>query len=478
MDVPAKIRAAVKWLSFGKILSQILAWAFSILTIRLLAPEDYGLMALATVFISFLNLFEELGLRVRLVQIKELDPGYVRDVYGLSILVNCLLAAVLVVASPAIAWFFDEERVRAIVMVMAAQFVISSLAVIPDAMIKRNLDFRAVTIVDICQGFLASSLTLVMAWMGYGVWSLVAGSVSGSLFRTAALMWISPFRAWPRLRLSGMRETLAFGGFVTMQRVAWWIYTRFDRMLLGKAYDTHLVGIYSVGLDLAYLPLEKLGSTVAVAAFTGLSRVANEIATFRTYLLKGINVLSVAMFPVFYGIGAIAFEIVPLLLGKDWLAVAPITLAFCLVMPLRMINGPLTEALNSLGRPAAAMWATIAIAVVVVLGVVGGIGWGPLGVAVGWAVAFPFAFIGNAILVARYVKIGFRDYARVIVPAWIAAGLMMVAVFYTRPLLPWPAPSVPGVIASVAIGVFVYSGVIALLDRNAVRLLLTMLRRG
>lgn len=477
MDVPAKIRSAVGWLGLGKLASQVIGWSASILTIRLLAPEDYGLIAIATVFVSFLALFEELGLRVRLVQMRDLDPVYVRSVYGLSILTNVTLAAGLVAASPLIALAFEESRLTAIVSVLAAQFFVSSIAVIPDAMIKREMNFRVVALIDIGQVLAVSATTLTLAWLGYGVWALVWGSVVGSSIRAVALLVASPYRAWPLFRLRGMASTLGFGGYVTGQRLAWWGYSRLDRLALGRATDTQTLGIYQVALDLAYLPLEKLGSVIAVAAFTGLSRVAHDLAVFRAYLAKGVKLLALVGFPVFFGLGAIFPDLTRLLLGEKWAAAGPIAQVLAIAMPFRMINGPTVEALNSLGRPDRALHATLLVALLVSAGILAGLPWGPLGVAIGWSIAFPAAYLANAVMVSRAAGGGALELLKPTAAPALVAAIMFAALVGLRPLLPWPSPSAAAIGLSMLIGVAIYGCGILLLDRAGLRMLVAFARR-
>ncbi|MCW5729141.1 MAG: lipopolysaccharide biosynthesis protein [Alphaproteobacteria bacterium] len=477
MDVADRIRRGVKWLALGKAATQVILWGCTIVTMRLLAPADYGLVALAAVFMSFVALFQELGLRVRLVQLEKLEHDYVRAVYGLSILVNLTLALCLVAAAPLIAAFFGEERLALIVTLLAVQFLFSSIAVIPDAMIRRSLDFRALTLVEMLQSTSGALLTLALAWMGYGVWSLVCGTLLAALVKSLGLIWISPFRALPRLTFKGMRSTLVFGGYVTGQRISWWFYTGFSTMILGRLFDAATVGIYTVAHTIAFMPLEKLGSIMATASFAGLSRVAGDMPVFQAYLLKGVRLLSVAGFPVFFGIAAIVAELTPLVLGEKWLPIVPVAQLLCLVMPLRMLNGPLTESLNAIGKPAAAWNNVLIVAVFVIAGVAAGVAWGPVGVAWGWVASFPVAFLISTARVARHCGLAYREFLRPMLPAAGLAGAMLTGLHFGRPYLPLPFPSWEGLAATVLLGILFYGPATLLLDREGSRQVRALLKR-
>jgi len=477
MDIPSRIRSGVGWLGFGKLVTQVGSLVFSVLTIRLLSPHDYGLMAIAVVFTYFLSLFAELGLRVKLVQMRTLDPDYVRAVYGLSICTNVVLVAGLMLASPAIAWFFREPEMTAIVCVLSLQFLMTSWAVTPDAMLVRNMEFRVISLIEMAQSFLNAGVTLLLAWLGYGVWSLVCGTISATALRTVLMMWASPFRGTPLFRFRGMGETLSFGGYVIFQRISVWSTLTVDKMLIGRVLDAHVLGFYQVAFDLAYRPLDKFGSVINITAFSGLSRVADEPETFRAYLAKGMKLLAMFGCPVFYGMAAVAPDLIPVLLGERWAPVTPIMQVLCIAMPFHMLLDPLAAAFNSRGRPRLALLVAFRTAIAIGIGISVGLGWGILGVASGWAVGLATGFLTAVLLTVR--RIGLSGFALLgaVAPGLVCAAAMTVAVLAVRQWLPWPVPDLRGLAVSVPLGVVFYAAAVALLDRQGLQLLVGFVRR-
>ena len=476
MDLGSRIKSGVRWLGVGKATVQIYTWVLTILTMRILEPHVYGLLAIATIFLSFLSLFEELGLRMKLVQMKEFTTEYLRSLYGLSIVTNGILACSLMVAAPLIAVFFKQAELKAVIIVLASQFLVSSLAVIPDAMIKRQLDFRTISIVDIAQAVSAATLTLFLAARGFGVWSLVYGTIAGTVVRTLSLVVASPFRAWPSFNFAGLGPTLRFGGLVTASRLVWWAFSNLDRFLIGRFFDTHLLGVYSGGAQLATMPLDKVGSILNLVSFAGLARAADDLKAFRHYLLRACRLVALMMFPVFFGIAAIAREVVPVVFGPRWLGMETVMAILALSVPARSLSLPLIESLNSLGKPQEVLKCSLVAAVMYVTGILLGLSWGLQGIATGIVLAGGFTFATNLRIVEKNTRVSTLQIVKEVWKPLLASIAMLCLLLVLRPVLPLPFPTLGGLCLSIGVGGAFYLGLIALIDREGFLLLVNLVR--
>ena len=476
MDVGSSVKSAVKWMGISKAASQIVAWALTIITIRFLNPADYGLIALAGISLSFVQLFGDAGLYLRLVQKRDLDLYYIRQVFGIAIVVGIFLTLLLMGLAPLIADSFSEPRLTDIIRALSLTLIISSFGLVPDAMLARRLDFKAIMMFDMVSTIIASTLVCLLAFLGWGAWALVVGSLTGAILRVIRLYYLSPFPHWPIWSLAGIGETLRFGGLVTLQRVLGWYYNWIDRFLLGRAYSAEIVGYYSVALHLAELPHSKIGSILVMATNAGMARVAGDRPAMAHHLLQGIRVLALAMLPVCLGISVTAPDLIPVVLGQKWLPSIVAMQALCFAIPLRMIHSPIGESLNAVDQTAIATVNTLITAVIVTIGVVIGLQWGFEGVAWGWVASYPFAFLITLVRAKRVLGLGIWQFTRAILPATVCASLMYGVVAVARPFLPWPVPSISGLAASVALGVLVYGLAILIADRPTLRTMLSILR--
>lgn len=477
MDVADKIRSGARWLGAAKLITQIYTWVVTFSVMTMLHPGDYGLMAMATVFLSFIGQFEELGLRVKLVQMKDYTIDYARRVFGLVLLTNVVLVSGLAIASPFIADFFNEPRVTAIILVLSVGMMVSALGSIPDALIKRQLDFRSLATVDVLRVIVASTGTLLLAYWGFGVWALVFSSLAGTIIGTLGLLWISPFRSLPSFNFRGMGDTFQFGGLVMAQRLVWWFYSGLDSILIGRYYSKEALGLYATGGQLASLPLEKVGQILNVLSFTGLSRVNDDVEMFRHYLRRATKLVALVMFPAFFGISAIASEFAPVI-GAQWAGLGLIAAILALSAPSRCISTVVTESLNSLGKPHLHLRNMIVTAVLFAIGIVAGVPFGLEYIALGVVAASFLAVIQNTFTVTRQVGMTMVDlWSGLWRPA--AAGIaMLVILLLVRPLLPIAYPSILGLVATIGLGAVIYIALIYILDRDGFRLVLSLIRKN
>jgi len=472
MDVADKIRSGARWLGAAKIITQVYTWVLTVMVMRLLVPEDYALMAMAGVFLSFIVQFEELGLRVKLVQMPDYTPDYARRVFGLVLLTNLALVTLLALASPLIADFFSQPRLIPIILTLSLSLAINALGSIPDAVIKRQLDFRSLAIVDVVRAVVASSTTLALAYFGFGPWALVWGAVIGNVVGAVGLFIASPFRALPSFDFRGMRDTLNFGGLVMLQRLLWWGYSSLDSLLIGRFYPAHALGIYGTAGVLATLPMEKAGQILNVLSFTGLSRVNQDLEKFRHYLGRGVKLVSLILFPTFFGIATIAIEFAPVVLGPQWVELGPIAALLALSAPARCVNAVTNESLNSLGKPALYLRCLIVTTASLAVGLSLSLPFGLQAIAVSVVVSQLIATIYNVRLVCRQIELPPMRLLLAVLPATLAGLTMFLLVGLLRPLLPVAFPSLLGLFATIPLGALIYFGLIAAFDQEGIRLLL------
>jgi O-antigen/teichoic acid export membrane protein len=222
MSLRQKVLHSLFWIGGTRLLGQAVTWLITIVVIRILTPDDYGLLALATVFVGFLSIFAEAGLGSALVQAPEVDDGKLRAIFAAAILINSAFILLLIACAPFIAHFFSDTRLASVITVLSAQLVLSVFTVIPAAMLTRRLDFRRLSLVSVT-GAICGSLHVGPRALGYGVWSLVGGNLVGAALNTAALNFIAPFLRWPDFSFRGARRLLVFGGQFTGARILWYL---------------------------------------------------------------------------------------------------------------------------------------------------------------------------------------------------------------------------------------------------------------
>lgn len=427
MNLKSQALSGFRWSASVKLASQIITWTITLVVIRILSPADYGLLAMATVFVAFLAMFSEFGLGAAVVQKTDMDDRLLRQVFGVVLIIHFSLAALLAIAAPLIAEFYAEPRVIPVIRVLSLQFIFAGFAVIPDAQLMRRMEFRNRSLLDLSGAIISSFTTLAMALCGAGVWALVAGSILGQIWKTVGINWLSPFLHWPDFSVKGMRSLLRFGGHITAAQIFWIFFSQVDILICARWLGNEVVGIYSVAMHLASLPGQRISGLVNQVAFPTFSRMQNELVKVGESVLLGTRVLSFFAFPVLWGMSSIAPEIVDVILGTRWTPVALPMQLLALVIPLRMIGNFVSTAMQGIGRSDIvlrnAIWASVLAPPAFLIGV----NWGGLlGLSLAWTIVAPLASLQGLVRGLPAIGLRLRQLATAMLPS-AGAGFMMYA---------------------------------------------------
>ena len=464
-DLKQKVLSGLRWRAGLRFFGQLITWSITIFVMRLLSPQDYGLMEMAAVLIAFLTMVNELGLGAALIQKKDIDECIMRQIFGLLLIINASLFFLSLWAAPLAADFFKEQRLIPVIRLLSVQFVVASFVIIPQSLIDREMLFKEKSIVEMISAVAGSLTTLPLALSGWGVWSLVWGSLTLSLFRTVGLNLVRPYLKLPYFSFKGIGQAISFGGYVTIARILRFFYSQADIIIVGKFLGRQLLGFYSVAMTLASLPMEKVSGIVNQVAFSAFASIQADTQKVSSHFLKSVRIMSLLAFPVLWGISSIAPEFVNLLLGKKWsMAIVPLQI-LSLVIPVRMVSKLMSPALLGIGRADTNFFNVITASLALPLGFLIGCHWGIIGVSIAWGTIFPIVFIFNLSRTVRILKIAVRDVIREMVIPVVAAIAMYISVSIIKLFIP-EFDYMVSLTLSVVVGVVIYGATVITLDRD------------
>ena len=450
-----RVLAGFAWQGATKFAVQAISWIGTIVVARLLAPADYGLMAIAGIFISLMALIMEMGLAQGLVQRSEITPQQEDAVFWLSLLLGGGLFLLLFLTAPLIADFYRMPELTALLRLCAVGLVISSLKAVPFAMLMRRMDFRSRALVEMT-GSLCSMLTVVaLAFSGFGVWSLAWGALVQQSIVSAG--FLRKMRRWPRprLHLSHIRGILSFGLNVTGANIAYVVSSQAGVFIIGKFLGGHLTGIYSLALQLATMPLDKIGAVFNQVGFPALARVKDDDQQCRALFRDLHRYLLFIAYPILFGMAVVAEDMVDVLLGQKWLAAAPILQVICAVNVMRISGMLITPLLNSRGRAREAFHYSLAGALLLPPAFLAGVQFGIEGVVIAWLAAYPLLYIMLLRYLYREIAVGLGELVTDSRPTLTATILMAGAVLLFQELAAGFHPALR-LIGSVGLGALVY----------------------
>lgn len=432
MNIGRQVISSLKWMAVLRFSGQLINWVITIFVINLLQPEDYGLMSQAMIVMGLLALINEMGMGSALVQKEDVSKQVVSQVFGVGILLNTTVFIIILLLAPLIAIFFDEPSLRNIMYVVAISFLINSFLIIPNAMLSRTLAFKKKATVDLVTMLAASFSTLILAFQGFGVWALVAGNIVGSVSRVVGINLVARYWVFPSFNFAGMRKIFTFGGTVTADRVLWYLYSQSDTIIVGKLLGKELLGFYTVSMQLASLPMQKLSGMVNEVGFAAFSRTQSDAQQFSAHFTKAARLLCVFAFPVFWGISAVTPEIVLIFLGEQWQpAIVPMQI-LSLVIPIRMLSSIASPALAGIGRPDVSIKNLIIASIIMPVAFLIGVNWGLLGVALAWAIAYPVTFCIMQYRALRVLEVSIKEYLKEVSRPIFPAILMYLFILLVR----------------------------------------------
>jgi len=300
MSIERKAMAALKWATAAKLVVQIASWAGTLVVVRLLTPEDYGLMAKVSVVCVIAGAIAELGLGTAIVRSVDIARDDLRKIYGVSLVFGAGITLAVAASAPLLARLFQEPRLTWPIVGASLQIFVGALAIIPSALWTRDLSFRGLSKIEMVAGVTAIAMTLLLALLGAGVWALVLGTLFGAVARSAALL-IFGERVWPIFSMRGIGEHLKFGLTLVGNRVSYFVVVQSD-VLIGSAFlSTTEIGQYSVALQLATLPMTKVMGTINQITLPAVAQQQGDPARVRQVVLKSIGLISLLAFPMLWG---------------------------------------------------------------------------------------------------------------------------------------------------------------------------------
>lgn len=419
-----RIISGTLWLTGLTFTGQAFTWIVSIFVIRLLKPEDYGLMAMAGFFVGILTLWKELGLSPAVIQKKDITENELKRVYGCVILLNILFVAGIFLLAPLAALFFSEPRVVPILRTLSVNFPLTALFFLPQALLKRDLEFKKKSFIDLLASVFSSFVLLVLAYLGYGVWALVFSVVSLNLFKALAFNTLREYCYWPSFNLAGMRHFFAFGGHITATRTLWRLYSQADILIAGRILGKDILGIYAIAMRVASLPIDKLSSIFTQVGLSAFAKIQSDHKTIQTSFLRLIKVTNIFSFPLFIGLALVAADLIPLVLGDRWLAVISPLQILCIIMPLRFVAILYPPIVTGTGHPEVITKNMLIAIVIMPAAFLIGSHWGLMGICYAWLTAFPALFLIMTSRVLNILEIGKKKFLTTFVKPVIACLTM------------------------------------------------------
>ena len=423
---------------------------------RLLTPRDFGLAGMIVVFTGFAALFSEAGFGAALIQMKEIEERHLSSVFWLNIAMGAFLMSIALLGAPAVADFFDEPLLQPLMYVMALNLMIAPFGLVPAALLRRSMDFKLMTIVEIAAMAVSGGVAIVLALTGFGVWTLVWRGLLSSACGVLGLWMASDWKPQLLFQRKAVRELLNFSGnLLGFNTFNYWVRNA-DNLLIGKMVGSAGLGIYTRAYGTMLLPIRQITSVIGKVMFPALSRIQGDTERVKRAYLRATRAIGLITIPMMVGLFVLADSFVLATFGPKWAAVIPVLRVLSLVGIVQPIGSTVGWLYLSQGR---ADWqfkwgvgsglfrlGTFAL----------GINWGVMGVAFAYLLGTCVLWYPSIAIPGRLVGLSFGEFARNLGGIFGSAVVMAGVVWTTSVfvLASWPHLATLSVEVVVGVGVY------------------------
>lgn len=319
------------WLATLTFISTVISYAFTIYVARLLTPDDYGLMSIASFFTAYVEVFAAFGLGAAIIQREFVSNKELSSIFWFSLTVGIVLFCATFFIAKITATVFDDSRVIPIVYSISVLFIIGSLKTVPQSLIHKSYGFKAIGKIKLISTLVASVAQVILAKNNFGVYTLIFGMIILRLTETILTIKEANWRPEFHARFSDLKPFLGFGIHLATSSTLRRILETLDRIIIGKIFGTHSLGLYGYGMTLSQMPIDKIWPIFQQVLFPLLSNPDTSHKAFEDIYFEMLKLYLLLVTPILLGGSFYSYDIIVALLGEKWLGVVPFFQAFCIM---------------------------------------------------------------------------------------------------------------------------------------------------
>jgi O-antigen/teichoic acid export membrane protein len=409
---------------------------FTFVLAAILGPRDFGVVAIALIYVVFIQMFLDQGLVSAIIQRKDLQPRHLDSVFWLNVALCAVLMGLSILLS---GWWARANRLpelALVISVLSLALPLEGLAIVQKALLQREMDFKSLSLRSNFSVLIGGAIGVVMALKGFGVWALVGQRLAQDLAALGLLWTLSHWRPGWRFSWESLKEILSFSAQTFVGKIGTFVHEQADALLMGLFFGPVAVGLYRLAQRLMYLVLDSATSSLQVVSLSQFSKYQSDPPELRRSVLAFIRLSAIVTLPALAGM-AMTSDLIMATIGPQWaLAANPLKVLSCygVAISFAMFTGPL---LVARGRPLAMSLLTWVSAAVNVGALVVAAVW-LSGAAPNWQVtgiALARLAVGAVLMAPLYVYIlmrhsgvSFAEFFKHVAPAFVAAGVVAIVV--------------------------------------------------
>jgi O-antigen/teichoic acid export membrane protein len=436
---------------------------------RLLGPTEFGLVALANVFLAFMQVFLSEGFAKALIQRETIEPAHLDTVFWLNLAVSLVLFGTTLAAADNIAGLFQEPELAPILRGFSILFVIASFSTVQQTVLEREFAFKAIAMRSLVGILLSGLVGIAMALAGFGVWSLVGQQIVYELVAAIVLWRLSDWRPGLQVSLRHLQDLWSFGINIFGFNVLTFFHTRADDLLIGYFLDATALGYYSLAYRILTIMTDLLVNAMNQVALPTFARLQHHLAHLRAAYFQATQLTSLMAFPMFLGVAVLANELILILFGAQWLSSVLVLQLLSIAGVMRSVTFFKSSVLMAMDKSHWRLRLGVIDTTLNTVAFVIAVHWGIYAVALAYVVRFYVMFPVGQWVVGMLIDAPLVAYLRQLAMPLLSAVLMAAAMVATKAIVgPTAAPVAVLLICSI-VGSLVYATAIVCFAPNLLK---------
>lgn len=340
-DLRSKTTSGFGWALGGQFSNQFIGFIITLVLARLLTPNEFGLASLVMVVNLIGQIFIDAGISSGLIRKKELNDSELSSFFYLNILIGILLMLLVFLTSSFIAGLFESENLAPLLQLSSLQFFISSLGLMPLVFLRRDINFRFLSQLDVGVNISSGIITIILAFLGFGVYSLIFRSIISGVTNVFFLWRKTSWRPSWIFSYKSIKPTLNYSTGILGLEIVNTVSSNFSTILIGKVFSVSTIGIYNRAANTRGLILKNFGPLFNKVFFPVLSKIQDDEVRLQSYYLKAIQMVSLLVVFCMSILFIFSDTLIYYLYGAQWMESAPMLKILCLagvVLPISSIN--------------------------------------------------------------------------------------------------------------------------------------------
>ena len=473
MDNKLKVFSNLFWRFFERCGAQLVSFIVTIVLARLLEPELYGLISKVAVITSILLVFVDSGMANALIQKKDPDDLDYSSVFYFNTVFCLILYAALFFASPLIAKLYHEPGLTPVIRVLGLTVVVAGVKNVQQAYVSKTLQFKRFFFATLGGTVFSAILGISMAYMGFGVWALVAQQLSNVTVNTVILWLTVGWRPKKMFSFSRLKGLLSYGWKLLASSLLDTVYLKIYPLVIGVKYSNSDLAFFERGNSMPNLIVENINYSIDSVLLPVLSAEQDHKIQVRDMTRRAIKTSSYIMMPLMAGLAACAEPLVRLLLTEKWLPCVPFLQIFCIVFAFYPLHTANLNAIKAMGRSDVFLKLEVIKKVVETLVLLVTINYGVFAMALGQLFSGILAQVINAWPNRKLLDYHYTQQLKDMMPAILLSVFMGLCVAAVTLI---PMNDIATLIIQIPLGILIYVGLSVLFKVDSFNYILSIIK--